>query len=314
MFYQNQPQQPKETYEIPEFIRAVNDAPVEPKPDVNPLDAINNFRIDMFYYRINNLDKLDAEQRAVFIKSNLDMISDHIVNAKCQYAKVLFTPIFLETYFKVLSLIPITPLRKFASNYLYYTFKTNAKYNSIPQEEKEVVHNLFYSIARVVNRDQIRILESIGVPAEYATELSVARNSYTDEIVNAHRVNQIILYSRDPSLFTEQMVIYVYEKLFDQIRYLFMATMFDLSDNYAQEFPDDEDALYYVFSNIELAVLTIANNLPINDINRLLRIYVEKWNSIGRPMVRFSLRVLSADFGRILSVAENLTMNGVYVP
>lgn len=308
-------QNPQETYDVPDIIKIINDLPPDPKPEVNLMDSINSFGMDAFYRNINNLDRLDPAQRQIFIKSNIDLISDHIVNAKCSYDRALFTPIFLETYFKVLSNIPITGLRRFASNFLYYTFKTNPRYNKlIDADSKQIIQNLFYSISRVVNKDQIRILESVGIPSDYATELSAARNSSIDEITNAHRVNQIILYSRDPILFNEQMVIYTFEKLYDQMRYLFMATMLDVSDNYANEFPDDEDAFYYVFSNIELAVLTMANNLPMDAINRLLRIYVEKWNSIGKPRVRFSLRVLSADFGRILTVAEALTANGIYVP
>lgn len=301
-------------YGIPDFIDIINNVPSNPKPEVNLMDTLNEFMKDSFYKNINNLDQLSPSQRLTFIKSNIDLISEHIINAKCSYAHALFTPTFLEAYLKVLSSIPINGIRRFASNYLYYTFKTNSKYNQVDREMKRVIHGLFFSISRVVNREQIRILETVGVPSDYATELCAARNSSTDEVVNAFRVNLIISCSRDPLLFTEQMIIYVFEKLYDQMRYLFLAIMLDPSDNYANDYPDDEDAFYYVFSNIELAVLTMANNLPMDGIDRLLRIYAERWNSLGKPKVRFSLRVLSADFGRVLAVAEKLTANGVYIP
>lgn len=296
----------------PEFFKTIENLPHEDVTMVNPIDDLNKFYAESFYYNINNLDKMDQHQRLSFIKSNIDLISDHIMNSKCTYATVLFTPIFLETYFKILSNMPINALRKFASNFLFYTFKTNAKYRKgMSQTQIDTVNNLFMAIARVVNKDLIRSIETIGIPNDYATELSVARFSYTDEITNAHRVNQVMMYSRDPMIFTEQNIIYVYEKLFDQLRYLFMATMFDIQENYEQEFPDDDDAFYYVFSNISLAVLTMANNLPMDGIYRLLNIFLDKWNEVGKPMTRFSLRSLSADYGRILSIVEKI---GVYVP
>ena len=299
-------------YDIPEFFKTLDDLPHEEVKMVDPTEDINNFAVNVFYRNINKFESMDQHQRQAFVKSNIDLISDHIMNSKCNYATILFTPAFLEAYFKILSIMPITALRKFASNFLFYTFKTNMKYRSgMNQDQIKTINNLFMAIARVVNRDLIRIIESVGIPNEYATEISVARFSYTDEITNAHRVNQVMMYSRDPSIFTEQNIIYVYEKLFNQLRYLFMAVMFDVQENYEQEFPDDDDAFYYVFSNISLAALTMANNLPIDGIYRLLSIFLEKWNEVGKPRTRFSLRSLSADYGRVLSVVERM---GVYVP
>ena len=304
---------PQETYEVPDFIRMMDAVPPDPVKDVDPSQSLNNFRVDMFYHNINNLDKLDQNSRISFVKANIDLISDQVANASCKYGNALYTPIFLDTYFKVLSNMPITALRRLAANRLAYIFKTNWK-GKITTEDRALMNNLFYSIKRVVNNPYPQMLENVGIPPKEATELASDRFTSIDEIINAHRVNQVILYTRDPQLMTEQNIIYIYEKLFDQMRYLFMATMFDVHDNYEEQYDDEEDALYYIFANIGLAVLTMVNNMPMESIKQLIQIFVDKWNSLNRPMTRFSLRTLSADYSRILTIVENMMQNGVYVP
>lgn len=307
-----QPQQ--ETKEIPDFLKMMDNLPPDPPKEIDPTRAIDDFRVDMFYYNINNLDRLDSNARASFVKANIDTISDHIANATCKYGNALYTKIFLDTYFRVLSSMPVTPLRKLAANRLAYIFKTNWKGTRISQEEREEMNNLFTAITRVVNAPYPNMLENVGIPPEIATELCMDRFASIDEMINAHRVNQVILYTRDPHLMSEQNIIYIYEKLFDQMRYLFMATMFDIRDNYEHEYADSEDAFYYVFANIGLAVLTMVNNMTMDNINQIITIYVNKWNQVNRPMTRFSLRTLSADFSRIQAVVESMIKNGVYVP
>ena len=302
-----------EQKELPDFLKIIDNMPPDPIRDVDPSQSINDFRVDVFYHNINNLDKMDVNNRFNFIKANIDIISDHIANATCKYGNALYTPIFLETYFKVLSSMPITVLRKLAANRLAYIFKTNWKVR-IDIDDKEKINSLFESITRIVNKPYPQMLENVGIPAKNAAELSMVRFASVDEIINAHRVNQAIIFTRDPDLMNEQNIIYIYEKLFDQMRYLFMATMFDLRDNYEDQYPDYEDALYYVFANIGLAVLTIVNNMTMDSISQLIKIYVDKWNQENRPMVRFSLRTLSADFNRITTVVENFIKSGVYVP
>ena len=57
------------------------------------------------------------------------------------------------------------------------------------------------------------------------------------------------------------------------------------------------------------------NNMTIEDIDRLIRIFIDRWIALGRPETRFSLRALSGDFGRLRSVVENLSDRyHVYVP
>ena len=303
-----------EVYSAPDFLMDIENMPPEQPKEINPTDSINEFRIDYFYYNINNLDKLDANTRTSFIKANIDLISEHIANATCKYGNALYSTLFLESYLRVLNMIPITPLRKLAANRLAYIFQTNWPSKKLSQDDRQAIDNLFYSITRVVNTPYVLALENEGVPTEMAIQICKVRFASTDELINAHRVNQAILFTRDPSVMTEQLIIYIYEKLFDQMRYLFCATMLDLHENYENEYPDDEDAIYYVFSNIGLAVLTMANNMPMNDIKNLLEIFLDKWISVGRPMTRFSLRVLSADFSRVLAVVEDLLAKGVYVP
>ena len=106
---------------------------------------------------------------------------------------------------------------------------------------------------------------------------------------------------------TEQTIIWVYEKLFDQMRYLFTGTMIELKDTMVPPNNHDEEDFYETFSTVSLALLTMVNNMTSNDIYRLICIFLDYWNAHHRIKTRFSLRALSGDFGRIRTIVEQMT-------
>ena len=290
-----------------------NSVPIHQR-NISIHDDIANLTMDRFFYNINNLDKLSPNDRLSFVKANIDIISEHVSSASCKYGNALFTVIFLDVYFKVLSGMPITPMRKLAANRLAYIYRTNWNLKRIPMDDIPKITALFKAITRVVNKPYVVALESMNIPSDLANDLCMVRFSSLDDIINAHRVNQIIMKTRDYKLMNEQNIIYIYECLFDQIRYLFMATMLDVVDNYEDIYTDPEDGFYYVFSFVGMAVLTIVNNMPINSICQLLLIYLDKLKELGYPATRFSLRTLSGDFSRIVFAVEKLTGLGHVFP
>lgn len=294
-----------EIYEIPDFIKQIN--AIMPDPEPTEKLTLDQFRMDTYYYQINNLDRLNEKDRFNFIKSNIDYIANQVLDGTCKYSKKLVDPIFLNTVKEVLKTMPITPARQFFINKLTYSYQ----YYSGATDN---IQNLLMDVSRVVNAPYIRLLQSINLSEEHSAYLAMARFSSDDEMVNSNRLNYAI-YCIGHEIMTEQQIIWIYEKLFDQIRYLFTATMLETKD--AMQPPDghDEEDFYETFSTVSLAILTIINNMTSADIDRLIRIYLDKWVASGSPRVRFSLRALSSDFGRIRTIVETLNEKyNIYIP
>lgn len=291
---------------VPEFMEMINSMPEEPKPIMeNP--GFDQFRIDVFYYQINNLDKLNEKDRFNFIKSNIDFIANQIVANTCKYTRKLIDPLFLNTLKEVLQTMPITTLRRIFTNKLAYSYKYYT--NSIP-----AIQALLLDITQIVNAPYIDALMSVGLEREVAAELAMCRFYSDDEMANVNRLNYAI-YCFGPKIMTEQQIVWIYEKLFDQMRYLFSATMLETKDSMVPSAGIDEEDFYDTFSTVSLSLLTIVNNMTSPDIERLIRIFLDNWTSYGRPQTRFSLRALSGDFGRVRTIVENFTeKSNIYVP
>ena len=81
-----------EIYEIPDFIKQIN--AIMPDPEPTEKLTLDQFRMDTYYYQINNLDRLNEKDRFNFIKSNIDYIANQVLDGTCKYSKKLVDPIF----------------------------------------------------------------------------------------------------------------------------------------------------------------------------------------------------------------------------
>lgn len=291
---------------IPEYMTIIDSMPEDPKPVLeNP--GFDQFRIDVFYYQINNLDKLNEKDRFNFIKSNIDFIANQVIENKCKYIRKLVDPIFLNKLKEVLRTMPITAIRRLFVNKLAYSYQYYA--NSIP-----AIQSLLMDISQIVNAPYIDALRGVNLDSETAVYLAMCRFSSEDEMTNVNRLNYA-MYIIGSKIMTEQQIVWIYEKLFDQMRYLFSATMLETKEGMIPAKNVDEEDFYETFSTVSLSLLTIVNNMTSPDIERLIRIFLDQWTSYGRPKTRFSLRALSGDFGRVRTIVENFTeRNNIYVP
>lgn len=284
-------------YYIPEFMRMVNDIPPDPKPTENV--SFDQFRIDMFYYQVNNLDKMNERDRHNFIKSNIDFIANQVIDGTCKYTKKLVDPVFLNTCLEVLRTMPITFIRRLFINKLAYSYQFYKRATISTQK-------LLIDVTRIVNHPYIINLQSTGLSEEQSATLALSRFSSHDEIVNVNRLNYS-MYMIGHNVMNEQQIIYVYEKLFDQMRYLFIGTMVETKDSMVPPDGRDEEDFYETFSAVSLAILTMVNNMTSSDIERLMKIFLDHWNAMYKPKTRFSLRALSGDYGRLRTIVETLT-------
>ena len=125
------------------------------------------------------------------------------------------------------------------------------------------------------------------------------------------RLNFVIC-SKDPNVMTEQNIVWIYEKLFDQVSNLFYGIMFEVYT--PQQIEDFGESFMEIYGAISLAVLDIINNMTSDAMKRVLAGYYEEWEYMNKPSVRFSLRSLSGDYSHITRVVEYLDSVGKYLP
>lgn len=173
-----------------------------------------------------------------------------------------------------------------------------------------ILKQLLINLSKIVNRDIIPMIISIGIPDELACSVAIARYSSQDEKINIQRVNFIILNS-PLELMTEQMIIDLFGTIYDKMSILFETIMFDHTiDN---DNTEDEGEIYSRISNALLAHL---ENMPLEHIRTVVKMYSNDYVLLhANEDVRFSLKSLNnSDYPRINQVVDSLIISGEYIP
>lgn len=257
-----------------------------------------------FKKAVNNISLDDEHNLAVFIKNNIDEIVDDILKNNVPYSNLFRDTRFVSAFTRAISSIPIEYKCKLACNKITYDYFTCE--NPVPDIKKQ-----FLNISKVINRAEINKLITIGLDENTACNLALCRYSSDNERTNVKRLNFAIYY-RDPEVMTEQMIVWIYEKMFNRISDLFYATMFEVYS------PQEQDAFgesfMEIYGTVSLAVLTILNNMTSENIRKVLLGYNEEWEFKNRHPVRFSLHNLSEDFSRISRTVEYLDSIAKVIP
>lgn len=263
----------------------------------------DKYQFDSF---IRSLDVRHDMEIISFLKGNLDFIVNRIVQNQWDCPEVLVTEKFLRNFTQVVASMEVTQSIRTASNKICYDYLTYMQDN-----RDNDVESCVRQLSKIVNSSYIQQLVGIGLSEDDASNLSLCRFSSLNEKTNIKRLNFVIC-TKDPEVMTLQMIVYIYEKFFDRVSDLFKETMWEY---YTPEQEIDLGPEFLeIYSTISLAVLTIVNNMKMSDIDRIIRGYVDDWNYMGCPPTRFSLISLSADYGRIQSVVEDIMAQKIYVP
>lgn len=287
--------------------RMMEDAP-DPKEQEKVKPNLGYFSRTEFENTIHRLQDMSEHDIFNFIQLNLEYIERCVMNRDILVVN-LFTDIrFVKPFKLVIANMPVTEMRQLCVNKICYDYFTS-DYND------SKVRQTLIEASKIVNNEEIRQLMAIGLDIDTACNLTFCRYSSVNENVNIKRLNFVIC-SKDPDVMTIQMIIWIYEKLFDRIGSLFITTM--LEYYVTVEAADDaleDNAFMHIMSRVYLAILIMVNNMPISDIHTLIKKYIKEWDYRGKPEVKVSLRSLSADFGRIQMVVENiLTQENIYIP
>ena len=285
--------------------------PAEAKVQVS--GAIPPIFIDgVFKSNIDKVPFMTEQQLTELIKSSFDEIISDILYENCIYNGFFKDDKFVGAFFRVVSTLGslngfknTAGMIKTACNklaYDYFTFDGN----------DGKLRPIYMAIVKVVDQKDIMNLMALGLDELTACNLAFCRYGSFKEQVNVKRLNFSICF-RDAELMTEQMIVWIYEKLFDNITDLFIGTMLEVYN--PEEFEDFGNNFMEVYGAIGLAVLTILNNMTSTNIYRVLKTYESTWRNEHKcSPTRFSLRTLSNDYSRIVKVVEALAMENIFIP
>ena len=209
---------------------------------------------------LNNLDRYSENQIFDFVKTNLEHIQNSITNRDAIVINMFHNIRFVKAFCLVVSNMPIDTARQFSVNKLCYDYFTSDNAN-------EQIKSLLMGAAKKVNSEEIRQLTSIGLDVDTACNLAMCRFSSISEKVNIKRLNFVICF-KGSDMMTPQMIVYIYEKLFDRIGELFTTTM--LEYYVTVEGMDDDSDFMETMTSIYIAILTMVNNLSLIDINEII--------------------------------------------
>lgn len=240
------------------------------------------------------------------LSNNLRGLLLNIFERKDQrYIKMIISDRFLKILIQVVNNIEIDYMNMIYLNKLCYDYLTlddNSK-NSI-------INDLIYHLAKITNKKYIPILIGLGIPEKISCYIVLSRFSTNNEFVNVERMNFVIMTSNIE--FTEQMIVDVYQNLFDRVTQLFEATMLDVLNTNEEWYTEEIDERY---SLITLAVLDILNSLPSDAIRRVLNDYrIVYYTSYAGNETRCDLRCLSGDYERIRVIVEDMNSKGNRLP
>lgn len=294
------------TDDLKAFYKQVLETKPEPK-EVVDVSIMKNplLNRDLLKIRLSKIDELREIDVTDLLRICIDQLCNDILNQDKFYLNLIQHHKFIDCFIKVLSIMPIDETKRLCANKLAYDYLTLADKGDIYIKQKLLV------LSQIVNKNTISKLISLGLDKETSCNIAMVRHSSSTEEVNAKRLH-FVLCNKSSEVMTEQMIVYIYETLFRRITPIFEAAMFEFYDDSQMDSFGDE--FMTVYSAISLAVLTILNNMTLQDIRQVLAAYSKRWFYSDRPPVRFSLKCINGEYSRINYIVEQLSAEGIYIP
>lgn len=284
-------------YTLANFYNQIVEQPSVKKVQVQ-LDYRSNLK-----EKLSRFSSLEIHDQNTLLKNNLDVICEDILNNDITYASLLRSINFIDALDRVITAVPIEYKVQLAINKISYDYFTS-------ENPDNKIKQLYLKLSKSVNSHYIKQLTALGLDETTASNFALCRFSSANETTNVKRLN-FAMYCKDPIIMTDQMIVWIYEKLFNRIYDLFEATMFE---TYTKQQQDDFGSDFMeIYGTVGLAVLIILNNMRSEDIRRVLLKYSIAWEYSHTP-VRFSLHALSGDYSRISRIVDIMTAEGYNIP
>lgn len=166
-------------------------------------------------------------------------------------------------------------------------------------------------ISKIINRRIYKKLEYINcTDITLNGLLPISRYSNLDSRINVERVNLVLMKHMDPRETCEEDLMDIYAELFyDDWEEFFVLSMLQSDEGIISE---DMNWMFDLETN---AILFMLNDKPMSIIKRCLVKYTEEClkQQKTRRGVRCSVLALSADYDKVVYIAEELKSQGYYV-
>lgn len=294
-----------------DYVTELNSAPVV-KPEFKPLTigqtVMTPYVLEDKLSNISNLTNNELYEvlmlayptilNKTFIDKNKAMIANLFMNER-------FVSIFSQVLSNVN--IPFTDDQKTNCNRLIYDYIV---YNG--SKKSKHVMEILYKVGKIINRDIVPIVCALGLNEQLAINLIIARFSTKDEYLGMQRVNVVIMNS-DINIMTEQMIVWIYEKLFNHLTPMFEGIMFDVwnDDDFINE--DKEE----IYGTINLAILDILQDAPMKNIISVISSFAQdRYYIHANDPIRFNIKAISlSDYGRVIEAIDHVEKDrGFKVP
>lgn len=294
-----------------DYVTELNSAPVV-KPEFKPLSigqtVMTPYVLEDKLSNISNLTNNELYEvlmlayptilNKTFIDKNKAMIANLFMNER-------FVSIFSQVLSNVS--IPFTDDQKTNCNRLIYDYIV---YNG--SKKSKHVMEILYKVGKIINRDIVPIVCALGLNEQLAINLIIARFSTKDEYLGMQRVNVVIMNS-DINIMPEQMIVWIYEKLFNHLTPMFEGIMFDVWND--EDFiNEDKEEIY---GTINLAILDILQDAPMKNIISVISSFAQdRYYIHANDPIRFNIKAISlSDYGRVIEAIDHVEKDrGFKVP
>lgn len=289
---------------------------IQPEIENAPIGATFStieYTFDSFLNKLNDGTISDNKiQSNILYSYNIYLDYDNFKNPKTRLIfQSLWTNIrFLKNFLHVLKTNDniVNSLKKYnitainTITYDYYCITNNE------QKDSEVLA-LLLDISMLLSMKYIIPLCTI-METNSALFITVAKFSSFDQDKCVRRLNEFIINLGYD--FSIKDIIYIYSIFYNEgFAILFNYTM--ICDDNHQILDNPLSRKNY--DNISLAILNILNSMTSMEIYKVLKqygSYITLMNKIAS--VRFSMKTLSNDYSRVLSIVEQLSDEGVFLP
>lgn len=281
-----------------------------------PFSAVIKKSAETIIEELNNLDWDNKDLAYNYFEKNLSDIIYYLgegvkLISRCLYVK--FEPWQYIAMIMVQNRPQLAEDRiRVLNNEIYGLFETISEAAFDPDRFGKTLTAL-HKISMVINERIYKKLDYVDCTnKQLTTILSVARYSSKDEAVNIERVNTSIMRYMDPSQTSEEDLMDLYGELFyENFEEFFVTSMLESCE-------DPKINTYtknWMFDIETNAMLFMLNERPMTIIKRVLTKYSQECLRLQkvRKDVRCSMLALSADYDKVLYIAEELKEQGLYI-
>ena len=231
----------------------------------------------------NRISKYGYNEMCNFVINNITELLTSAVDKNPNSLKIITDRDFLIAFNMTNLNLTKEYINRF--NRVYRAYMINPEKNAIFSQE---CANLMYTIALKYNREVVNEIVTKDLVESNALWIVINRYSSTDERRNIRRAVRAMQHI-NRNIMDENMITRIFTKLFkDQLTNLFCAVMTDRFD----EFDDYNEQ--YVYSAVNIAILSILNTMDYDEIKDILMLYGNELKESG-TLGRFSLNSISPD-------------------